>query len=287
MRDISRTEIAQKVLELYNKELETLPDELGGVPVFEEPDVRIASADDHVISRFKTVIGDFHWSPQEALESSAGAGSDTNVPVASSVISWCLPASEVARKKNRKEDYYPSVEWAWTRTFGENMSDRMKTGLSAWLTEEGYPSTAPGIAPDFGFIQHSPVGIASPWSERHYAWAAGHGTFGISGGLITRRGIAHRLGSVVTTLPLTADVREYGDDPFAWCPGGDKCGVCIKRCPVGSIGKTNAERDKDLCDEHDMKRIAAQKGIRYDWDGIYGCGICQTGVPCEFRKPPN
>ncbi|MBI9107842.1 MAG: hypothetical protein JEZ04_13930 [Spirochaetales bacterium] len=283
MVEISREIITDKIIKLYHSELETLPDELGGGSVFDEPDIRIASADDYVIKNLKTVIGDFHWSPDEALRKAF----PENIVPAASVISWCLPTSEAARKANRKEDYYPSREWAWTRTFGENMNDRMKKGFSAWLTEKGFPTTAPGLSPDFGFLEDTPVGIASPWSERHHAWAAGHGTFGISGGLITRRGIAHRLGSVVTSLPLEADVREYGDDPFAWCLKTAKgtCGVCMKRCPVGSIGENHETRDKNLCDEHDMKRIAAQHGIRYDWKGIYGCGLCQTGVPCEFKRP--
>jgi len=282
METITRAMLEEKIIELYFEELEYLPGD-EKIPVFKKPDIFIASAIDPVILNFKKLIGDFHWTPDEALDH---AYPDKSSP-ARIVISWCLPASERARETNKKEDYYPSVEWAWTRTYGENMSDRMKTRLSQWLTEKGYPSTPPGIAPDFGFIQESPVGIASPWSERHHAWAAGHGTFGISGGLITRHGIAHRLGSVVSTLNLEADVREYGDDPFGWCLKSAKgtCGVCIKRCPVGSIGENHEERDKDLCDEHDMKRIAAQHGKRYHWEGIYGCGLCQTGVPCEFKRP--
>jgi epoxyqueuosine reductase len=295
MTDISKEAIKNKILELYKAELKTLTKELSGEPVLAEPDVRIVSANDLVIKNLKTVIGDFHWSPQEALSTAFTSDSkvQNHTAVASTVISWCLPASEAARKTNRKEDYYPSLAWAWTRTFGENMNNRMKKQLSSWLTEKGFPSTAPGILPEFGTIQETSVGIASQWSERHYAWAAGHGTFSISGGLITRHGIAHRLGSVVTSLPLEADEREYGDDPFAWClksekhpkGGPDKCGICIKRCPVGSIGNSAAKRDKDLCNEHYMKHIAAQFGKRYDWEGIYGCGLCQTGVPCEFKRP--
>ena len=286
MIKLNREDISRKVLELYNEELEILPEEYGGVPVFDQPDTRIASADDHAVENLKTVIGDFHWSPQEALERGITAESGKDVRAAS-VISWCLPASEAARKANRKEDYYPSKSWAWTRTFGEDMNDRIRRRLADWLNEGGWPSAVPTQLEGFGFIEKTPVGIASPWSERHYAWAAGHGTFGISGGLITRRGIAHRLGSVVTSLPLEADVREYGDDPFAWCLKSAKgtCGACIKRCPVGSIGETNADRDKEPCNEHDMERISAQYGKLYDWEGIYGCGLCQTAVPCEFRKP--
>jgi len=275
--------IEKKILELYREELEYLPGDGERIPVFGEPDVRIAAADDHVIKKLKEVIGPFHWSPDEALQN---AFPESEEPAAS-VITWCLPASEQARKTNRKEDYYPSREWAWTRTFGENMNNRIRKRTALWLTQEGFSSAAPALSPDFGFIEDTPVGIASPWSERHHAWAAGHGTFGISGGLITRHGIAHRLGSIVTSLPLEVDIREYGDDPFAWCLKSAKgtCGACIKRCPVDSIGENHEGRNKDLCNEHDMKRIAAQHGKRYDWEGIYGCGLCQTAVPCEFRRP--
>ncbi len=38
--------------------------------------------------------------------------------------------------------------------------------------------------------------------------------------------------------------------------------------------------------------VAAQTGRAYSerreafgWDGVYGCGLCQTGVPCESRNP--
>ena len=278
--------VKDKIMQLYKTESESLPRELGGGVVFDEPDIRIVSAEDHVIAEFKQIIGDFHWSPQQALEKKSASAS------AASVISWCLPVNETARKSNRKENYFPSKQWAWTRTFGENMNDRIRNSLTDWLEENGCPSCAPALLPDFGFIEDTPVGIASPWSERHYAWAAGHGTFGISGGLITRRGIAHRLGSVVTSVELDPDEREYGDDPFAWClrsaaaaEGREACGVCISRCPVGSIGESNAERDKNPCNEHDMKRISAQYGKLYEWEGIYGCGLCQTKVPCEFKKP--
>ena len=282
---IERKDIEDKIFELYQSNMELVHAGSESFPVFDEPSVRIADAADPVIENLKNVIGPFHWGPGEAL---GKAFPEADTPLqASSVISWCLPVSEAARKANRKADYYPSREWAWTRTFGERLNDRIREGLGLWLTDSGWPSFAPALHPDFGFIEESPVGIASPWSERHYAWAAGHGTFGISGGLITERGIAHRLGSVVSSLPLRSDVREYGSDPFAWClkTARGTCGVCMKRCPVNSIGRDHSERNKELCNEHDMKRIAAQYGKLYDWEGIYGCGLCQTAVPCEFKRP--
>jgi epoxyqueuosine reductase QueG len=118
------------------------------------------------------------------------------------------------------------------------------------------------------------------------AFVAGLGTFGISGGLITRRGIAHRLGSVVTSLALPPTRRPYGDDPFAWCLRSARgtCGVCIERCPAGSIGPGVRERDKGACAAH-AGRVGREGRAIYGWDGVYGCGLCQTDVPCESRNP--
>ena len=282
MGTITRTDLKRKILSLYSEELEYLV-ENRNIPVFDKPDLRIASATDPVISNLKKVIGSYHWTPDEALKNAFPGKSFS----AKSVISWCLPISERARVTNREEKNKPSIEWAWTRTNGENMNNRMRSRLSEWLMKKGYPSTAPVFAPDFEAIQSAATGISSPWSERHYAWAAGHGTFGISGGLITRHGIAHRLGSVVTTLPIEPDHREYGDDPFGWCLKSSKgtCGICIKRCPSGSIGENHQERDKILCDEYYLQKINHQYGELYNWEGIYGCGLCQTKVPCEYKKP--
>jgi epoxyqueuosine reductase QueG len=131
------------------------------------------------------------------------------------------------------------------------------------------------------------IGISTRWSERHTAFVAGLGTFGLSGGLITMRGIAHRLGSVVTDLKLLPTPRPYGDDPFAWClrTARSECGACISRCPVGSVGETIEERDKEACFQYYADTVGKQcKGV-FGWKGIYGCGLCQTDVPCEDCNP--
>jgi epoxyqueuosine reductase QueG len=113
------------------------------------------------------------------------------------------------------------------------------------------------------------------------------GTFGLSGGLITSRGVAHRLGSVVTDAEMEPTPRTYGDDAFAWClrTARGTCGACIRRCPTTSIGETVAERDKDACGTHGRENIAARADELYGWEGGYGCGLCQTAVPCEERNP--
>ena len=151
------------------------------------------------------------------------------------------------------------------------------------LEEEGYHAAAPHLEQLKRGFDIVKMNFTSHWSERHVAFVAGLGTFGLSAGLITERGIAMRVGSVVTDLELPPTPRSYGDDPFAWCT---RCGACERRCPAHAIGKTNAERDKPRCAAYIVNHVSPDRGSRYGWyDLALGCGLCQTAVPCEFHRP--
>ncbi len=204
------------------------------------------------------------------------------------MISWSLPVGRVAREANRQETEIASRLWAYQRTHGEAFIHRLRKGMVDQLNAAGYAAIAPQLSPANEICVRPKVGFSSCWSERHTAFVAGLGTFGIHGGLITSRGVAHRLGSVVTDAELTPTPRPYGDDPFAWCLRTSQglCGACIKRCPAGSVGESVAERDKQACHQHTYERVRGEKGVAiYGWRGTYGCGLCQTGTPCEERNP--
>jgi epoxyqueuosine reductase QueG len=268
--------------ELYDADLGNRFDDPAVGPLFDPPLVGVAAADDPWFARFKRIIGDFHWTPQEALELVAPEKTR-----ARSVISWCLPVVEAARVANRRETHLPSRSWAYVRTFGEEFVTRLRHGMESRLRETGFAALAPAVAPQCDVKVRAPAGLSSRWSERHIAFVAGLGTFGLSGGLITRRGIAHRLGSVVTDGEISPTPRPYGDDPFAWCLKLSRgtCGACIRRCPAGSIGETIHARDKNRCHEHAYDLVSRQGRELFSWQGVYGCGLCQTGVPCEERAP--
>ena len=86
----------------------------------------------------------------------------------------------------------------------------------------------------------STLSYTSNWSERHVAFVCGLGTFGLSKGLITKKGIAGRFGSIITELTLSPDQREY-HCIYEYC---SMCGACVKNCPVNAIsldkGKNHA-----------------------------------------------
>lgn len=249
----------------------------GGDSYYDEPLVSVASAGDEWYRKYKTLIGPFHWTPEEALHF------DDPDAAAESVIVWILPVKESIRRANRQEDRKPAVSWAAMRSFGELVNENMRKQLCLLLKKGGYAAIAPHLEQVRQGYDIVEMNFSSHWSERHTAFVAGLGTFGLSAGLITEKGIAMRVGSVVTDLKLPPATRPYGDDPFAWCT---KCGACAKRCPGHAIGKTAAERDKPKCGSYIAGNVNPEREKHYGWlDLNLGCGLCQTRVPCEFKRP--
>jgi epoxyqueuosine reductase len=124
---------------------------------------------------------------------------------------------------------------------------------------------------------------ASTWSERHAAHASGLGTFGLSDGLITPRGKAMRCGSVVARIQVPPTKRTYQNHQ-AYCLFHAKgtCKKCAERCPAKAISE--AGHDKVKCKKYMHPQIDDYVKTRYGFQG-YGCGLCQTGVPCESKIP--
>ena len=251
----------------------------GNTPYFEAPLIGFASADDELFTRYQSIIGPFHWTPSQVLAQAYGSGA----PAARTVISWILPVVGETRLSNRKESRYPSRKWARTRHYGELFNDILRKTVVDLIVEQGHRAAAPMLLTEWSRIDDPEIGLASTWSERHAAFAAGLGTFSLSDGFITPRGIAHRVGSVVLDVViepsprLTIDHREN----CLTCRGLE-CGVCITRCPAGAI--SHEGHDKGLCREYTygpaFRKLSKRYGARH-----VGCGLCQTDVPCEDQIP--
>ena len=198
-------------------------------PYFDEPLVGFASASAPIFKRYKSIIGEFHLTPAEFLEKTFSAELTKGT-----VICWILPISRHVRESNRAERQWPSLEWARTRMHGEACNDKLREHLVAFLATLGHKAVAPMLSRVWKRFESTPVGIASSWSERHAAYAAGLGTFSLNDGLITGKGIAHRCGSVITDLFLTP-TPVPGQSHIANCLFSSEgiCGRCIGRCPAG------------------------------------------------------
>ena len=253
--------------------------------IWDEPLVSFADGDDPIFTEYKTIIAPTHLTPREAL-AKAYSKSPENMPARLSVISWILPTAEETRKSNRKETLIPSRLWSHTRWYGEKFNEALRAHVVEFLTELGYLAAAPMIQPYFK-VDRNEKGPYSNWSERHIAYAAGHGTFSLSDGFITESGIAHRCGNVVTSLILPASPRT-AESPYSNCLFyvGVNCQACIDRCPAGAI--TEKGHDKIKCQQYTRDFGYSAEALKDGYNNetsIAGCGLCQVNVPCEFKNP--
>ncbi len=253
--------------------------------MWDNPLVKFADGNDKIFTEYKSVIAPDHLTPREAV-AQAYNKSAKDIPDHLSVISWILPAVEETRKSNRTQTRLPSRLWSHSRWYGEMFNDKLRIHLVDLLTSAGYLAVAPVLQSYFKTFTNE-KGPYSNWSERHMAYAAGHGTFSLSDGFITERGIAHRCGSVVTSLVLPASTRT-AKGPYSNCLFyvGVKCEACINRCPASAISEKG--HDKNKCRQYmrDAGYVPDLLKDTYDNDkSVAGCGLCQTKVPCEFQNP--
>jgi ferredoxin len=253
-----------------------MPD--GPEPAFDPPFLGFASGADPVWSTFKEHVGPFHWTPAEAF---ALAYPDEAADAEElSVVSWILPQTEATRRDNRRGKVLPAHRWARARIFGEAVNMALRAHMVETIRERGIQAAAPSLLPEW-----SSIGLASVWSERHAAYAAGLGTFGLCDGLITRAGKAIRTGALVARLALPVTSRAYTDHrEYCLYFNSGICGACIKRCPAGALGPEG--HDKRACGAYleDVTRPYVMQTWKF---AGYGCGLCQVGVPCERGIPPR
>jgi epoxyqueuosine reductase len=253
-------------------------------PIFDEPLVGFAHGDNPIFTEYKNVVGEFHWHPRDLLEKVASDEGYRGDMGEISIICWILPITKETVKSNAKQDKIPSPRWAHTRDTGEKFNVLLRKHVVGLLRDQGFIAIAPMDSTYWQMLVDERVGFASSWSERHAAYAAGLGTFSLNDALITPRGIAHRVGSVIVNMKLEPTPRTY-ENYRANCLfyNSGTCGDCIDRCPSGALSKEG--HDKVLCSNYVYQ--ACIEGLReeYGIDVTTGCGLCQAGVPCSMRIP--
>lgn len=255
-------------------------------PIFEPPLIGFADGDDPLFAEYKKVVNEGHFHPREVLTKHLRETLKTDEPGPDhvSVISFVLPINRKTLATNAREKVGPSLRWNHTRWKGQDFITELSKHLVLTLEGLGVRALAPDLSPFFK-LNRDPLG--SNWSQRHMAYAAGLGTFSLSEGFITAKGLAMRCGSVVAGMKLTASPRPYAHH-LANCRffATGKCGVCIRRCPGGAISEQGHDKIKcfDIIFKQQKPWLEGAHGPGYI--GQYaGCGLCQTGVPCEHGIP--
>ena len=269
-----KNEINKEVSSFFERNIYRFTE--NGIPCMDKPILRVAAADDPIFDFLG--INDTHplIKPVDGFSLSF-----EKEKVAKSVLSWIIPVSQYARLSNSEKKEEPSRAWTISRHHGEIFNNALRSFMTEYLFSKGYLAIAGQNA---DWWKRFPDGVSSNWSERHAAYAAGHGSFSLCGGLITEKGIAVRIGSVITDCLLKPDERRVSGI-FDYCLyfSNGTCEACVRRCPAQAISQDGLNRIK--CKGilfSDKSRLLAEK---HGGALTAGCGLCQTGVPCEHQIP--
>ena len=275
--------LTETVMEFMKSPVNDLHMPGGHEPAYGMPLIGFASGSDLLWEAYKKEhVGDFHWTPVEAF--ALRYPEETVDASELSVMSWILPQTEATRNDQRKAGNLPSERWARARIFGEDFVNKgLRRHLLTKLEEKNVRAVAPHLLEAWKSVDSEKYVFASTWSERHAAYAAGLGTFGLCDGLITPAGKAMRAGSLVIRLELPATERPYTHhQEYCLYFSSGTCGVCMKRCPIDAI--TPEGHDKRRCRAYLREVTAPYVEDTWHFKG-YGCGFCQIGVPCEKSIP--
>lgn len=254
-----------------------------GEPAWGDPLVGFATGDDPLFQFLKNHIGGFYRTPEEVFAATFG---DDSVSAGDlSVVAWVLPQTAATKRDQRAESKRPSVRWMTSRAYWPELSKELHDGVVAALGGLGLRALAPEMSPLWQEADSPRYGRASTWSQRHTAFVAGLGTFGLSDGLITRVGKAMRAGSVIVETRLDATPRDY-EGHLDWCAyyADGSCGDCIRRCPARAI--TVEGHDKERCNVY-LRRVVETYANEFVGERTPGCGLCQSDVQCESGLPDS
>ncbi len=258
------------------------------VPLFDEPVVAFANGDDSIFQDYKTIIGDFHLTPREVMEMHVkGKGWRYGIKKGIeniSVISYALPIPYETRLSERQTSYGGSLRYNHNRWLGGAFTGSPAQYVASLLEVMGHNAVVPS---QYSKQVDMSGWMAASWSERHIAYASGLGTFGLNGLIITPKGNAVYLGSVVCDVALTPSPRYQSHVANCLFYKGASCRSCISRCSSGAISEKG--RDNVICRQHLTKnQHIILKDLGLD-KGLIGrapaCGLCSTKVPCEDKIP--
>jgi epoxyqueuosine reductase QueG len=301
-----------------SSDLNRLPAEYGGYRIFKQPTIGVSAGNDPIIARFKEVVAPEHLTPAEMWSKSASsmrrkpddnplgspmpdAGTWADLSELSArikVLSVVFPYTRSILEDGRRSSCrtpLTGLALNWAHAFHTEVYEK----TAQFVVETGHRIMVPQMSRFHSvLLKLSNPHVVSAWSERHYAFAAGLGTFGLAEHLITEHGCNVRLASFITDAPLEITPR-LSDDPFANCLyfARGVCAKCVARCRGRAL--TEDSHHKILCElirQWESAKVRSElapflKPITRRFMHVpvterpIGCGVCQFDVPCMDRNP--
>lgn len=226
---------------------------------WQEPEIKYAAADDPMFNQLKEAVSEDHLMPENIISG------------AKTVITYFIPFAEEIANSNI-EGKYSSHQWAKAYIEANQLLADLNKDLKKNLSKKGYQSSL--IAATSNFDKEK---LISNWSHRHAAYIAGLGTFGINNMLITEKGCAGRIGTIVTDLKLEASERR--EQERCLNKAGFNCSKCVDRCVNGSL-------QKDSFDRHQCYELLSENDKIHPESALTDvCGKCSVDLPCSFTSP--
>lgn len=222
--------------------------------IYRAPLLGFAKADDELFIRFKSLIGEKHFTPEELL------------PGARSVMAFFLPYQKSLIVENRQGSV-AARSWAHAYQLTNKFIGDICKEVSRRLEEMGIRTA--WLLPTYEFDKDK---LIAQWSHKHVAFACGLGTFGKNHLLITSKGCAGRVGTMVLDVDIESDQRSSQTHR---CFNENGCCYCGKHCPADALSNEELERHK--C----YGQCLINNDLYNDLGSVEVCGKCATG-PCAF-----
>ncbi|MBI4595980.1 MAG: epoxyqueuosine reductase [Candidatus Tectomicrobia bacterium] len=217
------------------------------------PVIGYGTVNDPLFADLKELVDPEHLLPQDLL------------PGAKTVIAFYLPfASQIV--KTNVSNPQVAAEWALAYQETNRLLENICKNLSSQLHQMGVESAF--LPPTHNFHREK---LVSFWSHKHIGYICGLGNFGLHRMLITERGCAGRLTSLVINHPLDPTPKKAK----AYCLYSRKgtCLKCIEACPSGAL--TVSGIDKETCYQHLLKIDTGLSGHGF----LDVCGKCACACP--------
>lgn len=239
------------------------PGRTGERKLWRKPLLATASVDErfHILPR---IAAPDHALPQDLL------------PSAKSVVVFFIPFVKDLAVENHKGDI-PCRNWGLAYESTNRLINSLCQHIRAYLEGRGHVAALTPATHNF-----DPVRLVSRWSHKHLGYLVGLGRFGVNAQFITPAGCAGRLGSLVTDADL-GDSPLVSEKELCLHKNGQKCLVCVDRCPVGAVSTEGINRQ--LCWERLQWNLAESAELAGLEATTHVCGKCQVLVPCSLHVP--